>query len=201
MSHHTSPHGQRHTMQALRRTALTLVVAVMVVPVVVAVVVPVVAAEVAAEVPRRECAVSHILSTGFPVSYSPRSPTVTHPPAVCAHCEDEDKAVTPETGLTMDYVAQPPVLIKIHLHHECAPAWCSQFGVPEPGKTFDLPALRDRIAKMSDAEFTRFETHARYCPPLMPSALAPTTSKNFTKPTTNGAAAICNKSPRASPTR
>ena len=71
----------------------------------------------------------------------------------------------------MDYVAQPPVLIKIHLHHKCAPAWCSQFGVPEPGKTFDLAALRDRIVKMSDAELTRFETHARYM--LTPNAQRP----------------------------
>ena len=98
---------------------------------------------------------------------------MTHPPDICGHCEDRDRPVSPETGLAVDYVAQPPVLIKIHLHHDCAPAWCSQFGVPEPGKAFDLSVLRDRIEKMSDAELTRFETHARYM--LTPDAQRPRT--------------------------
>ena len=73
----------------------------------------------------------------------------------------------------MDYVAQPPILISIHLHHECATAWCSQFGVPLPGKAFDLGSLRDRIEKMTDADLTRFETHARYM--LTPNAQRPRT--------------------------
>jgi hypothetical protein len=96
---------------------------------------------------------------------------VTYSKTVCGHCEDEHKPVTPDTGITVDYVAQPPVLIKISLHHDCAPAWCSQFGVPEPGKAFDLEGLRDRIDKMNDADLTRFETHARYM--LMPNAQRP----------------------------
>lgn len=98
---------------------------------------------------------------------------MTHSNTICGHCEDKDKPVTPETGLTVDYVAQPPILISIHLHHECAPAWCSQFGVPLPGKVFGLESLRDRIEKMTDAALTRFETHARNM--LTPNAQRPRT--------------------------
>jgi hypothetical protein len=51
-----------------------------------------------------------------------------HSPA-CGHCE---KFLAPETGLVIDYVVLPGVIIKIHLHRECTPEWCSQFGVPLP---------------------------------------------------------------------
>ena len=91
--------------------------------------------------------------------------------STCGHCEDKERPVTPETGITIDYVAQPPILIKISLHHACAPTWCSQFGFPEPGKSFDIRELRGRIKKMSNADLTRFETHARYM--LTPNAQRP----------------------------
>ncbi len=89
----------------------------------------------------------------------------------CGHCEDKDRPVTPETGITVDYVAQLPILIKISLHRACAPVWCSQFGFPEPAKPFDLREVRGRIKCMSNADLTRFETHARYM--LTPNAQRP----------------------------
>ena len=91
--------------------------------------------------------------------------------STCGHCENKEIPVTSETGITIDYVARAPVLIKISLHHACAPKWCSQFGLPEPGKPFDLRELRGRIARMSNADLTRFETHARYM--LTPNAQRP----------------------------
>lgn len=101
---------------------------------------------------------------------APEVTPVSHSP-ICGHCEDKERPVTRETGITVDYVAQPPVLIKISLHHDCAPAWCYQFGVSQPEKVFNLEAVRDRIEKMSDAELTRFEAHARYM--LTPNAQRP----------------------------
>jgi hypothetical protein len=108
------------------------------------------------------CLISDTIETeASPMSHS----------ATCGHCEDKEIPVTSETGITIDYVARPPVLIKISLHHACAATWCSDFGLPAPGKPFDLRELRGRIKRMSNGDLTRFETHARYM--LTPNAQRP----------------------------
>jgi len=52
---------------------------------------------------------------------------VTHPPNICAHCENGRDPVTHRNGYSFKYLIAPSVLIEIRLHVGCADAWCRQF--------------------------------------------------------------------------
>jgi hypothetical protein len=52
---------------------------------------------------------------------------VTHPPNICAHCENGRDPVTNRNGYSFKFPITTSVLIEIRLHVGCADAWCRQF--------------------------------------------------------------------------
>ena len=48
---------------------------------------------------------------------------------ICNHCEDFDRPVTPEGGISIAYPINSELHVNFYLHHECADAWSQDFGV------------------------------------------------------------------------
>ena len=49
----------------------------------------------------------------------------------CNHCEEGYEPVTPENGISLKYPVGE-LEIDLYLHHVCAAAWSSHFGIPIP---------------------------------------------------------------------
>lgn len=69
---------------------------------------------------------------------------------ICNHCEDFEKPVTSDNGISLKYPvngAASELQIDLYLHHECAAAWSRDFNIPLPSHA--VPArLRDAEPKV-----------------------------------------------------
>jgi hypothetical protein len=57
---------------------------------------------------------------------------------ICNHCEDFNKPVTPENGISLKYPVenQPDGLeLDLYLHDACAEAWSLAFDIPVPARS------------------------------------------------------------------
>ena len=59
---------------------------------------------------------------GLPQRHKP----VAH---ICNHCEDFDRPVTPEGGISIAFPIDAKLRVDLYLHHECADAWAQDFDV------------------------------------------------------------------------
>jgi hypothetical protein len=55
--------------------------------------------------------------------------TMTHPPNVCAHCENERNPVKKNNGFIFEFQIVDGVLMEICLHEGCMNLWCQAFNV------------------------------------------------------------------------
>jgi hypothetical protein len=54
---------------------------------------------------------------------------------ICNHCEDFEKPVTLENGISLKYPiygSASELQIDLYLHHRCAEAWSRDFDIPLP---------------------------------------------------------------------
>jgi hypothetical protein len=54
---------------------------------------------------------------------------MTHPPNVCAHCENGRDPVTPNNGFIFAFQIVDSVVMEVCLHTGCADEWCQAFNV------------------------------------------------------------------------
>jgi hypothetical protein len=57
---------------------------------------------------------------------------MTHPPNVCAHCENGRNTVKKNNGFIFEFQIVDGVLMEICLHDGCVEPWCRAFGVLSP---------------------------------------------------------------------
>jgi hypothetical protein len=56
---------------------------------------------------------------------------------ICNHCEDFEKPVTLENGISLKYPiygSASELQIDLYLHHHCAEAWSRDFDIPLPSR-------------------------------------------------------------------
>jgi hypothetical protein len=63
---------------------------------------------------------------------------MTHPPNVCAHCENGRDPVTRRNGYSFNFQIADSVVVEICLHIGCADDWCRAFNIP----FMSQPAIR-----------------------------------------------------------
>jgi len=63
---------------------------------------------------------------------------MTHPPNICAHCENGRDAVQKNNGVTFEFQIVDGVSTEITLHDGCVEPWCRAFGVLSPLRDLSL---------------------------------------------------------------
>jgi len=63
---------------------------------------------------------------------------MTHPPNVCAHCENGRDPVKKNNGFVFEFQIVDGVLMEICLHDGCVEPWCRAFGILSPLRDLSL---------------------------------------------------------------
>jgi hypothetical protein len=67
---------------------------------------------------------------------------MTHPPNVCAHCENGRDPVTLNNGFIFAFQIVDGVIMEVCLHEGCMDPWCQAFNVRPQGLSFGASRLK-----------------------------------------------------------
>lgn len=79
---------------------------------------------------------------------------MTHPPNVCAYCENGRDPVTRRNGFSFNFQIAQGVVVQICLHIGCADDWCTAFKIPFMSQT----AIRRNHHNISPTSFLPGDT-------------------------------------------